>query len=139
MAASKHSDNYQHGFWSNLYSGKRREPHCHVLCCGDLCSHHGGLPSQYLSSLWTLQALQIVFSACLYRGFARKAARKTLVHDSDHAPLDESLSDSDSVDHAPHAQLVNDDDLSPDSHSIAEERPLEDGPQQSLSDRQQVG
>lgn len=59
--------------------------------------------------------------------------------ESDHAPLDESLSDSDSVDHAPHAQLANNDDLSPDSHSTAEERAPEDSTQQSLSNRQQQG
>lgn len=107
--------------------------------CGDLCSHQGALPSLYLSSLWTLQVLQLVFSVCLYQGFGKKKAHKTFVDDSDHAPLDESLSDSDSVDHAPNAQLANDDDVSPDNHSTAEERPREDGPQQSLYDRQQQG
>lgn len=86
-----------------------------------------------------MQALQLVFSVCLYQAFARREAGKTLVDDSGHAPLEESLSDSNSVDHAPYAELSNDDDLTPDGHSFAEERPLENGPQQSLSDRQAGG
>lgn len=81
--------------------------------------------------------LQLVFSVCLYQGFYKRAARKTLGDDSDHAPLDETLSDSDSVD--PHGQLVNDDDLSPDGHSATDERLPENGPQHFLSNHQQQG
>ncbi|XP_075884849.1 CD82 antigen [Nelusetta ayraudi] len=86
-----------------------------------------------------IQVLQLVFSVCLYQGFHKRAARKTLRDDSDHAPLDETLSDSDSVDHAPHGQLANDDDLSPDGHSATDERLPENGPQHFLSDHQQQG
>lgn len=62
------------------------------------------------------------------------------MEDSDHAPLEESLSDSDTIDHAPNAQLANDDDddLNRDGHSTAQERHPEDGPQQSLTHNQQL-
>lgn len=76
-------------------------------------------PSQCFSSLWTMQLVQLVFSVCLYRGFAKP--RKALVDDSDHAPLDENLSDSNSVDHTPHGELDYDEDLRPDDQSTAED------------------
>lgn len=83
--------------------------------------------------------MQFVFSVCLCTRFAKRKAKKTLVDDFDGAPLDDTLSDRVSVDHAPtEAPMMNDDELAPERHSTADHTP-EDHPQHSLFDREQHG